>query len=53
VTDYQHKLITAICARAAECWAGGNVSLADGWFSAAVLEVGDQEFLDTDEDATR
>jgi hypothetical protein len=53
VSDYQHKLITAICARAAECWAGGNVSLAQSWFGSAVLEVGDNEYVDTDEDATR
>jgi hypothetical protein len=52
VNEWEHKLIAAICARAAECWAEGSVRLAERWFGAAVEEVGDNEYTDN-EDAAR
>ena len=51
MTPTEYTLITAICHRAAQCWAAGNVSLATQWFGAAVEELGDAEFVDIDEEA--
>jgi hypothetical protein len=52
MTPAEHALVLATCSLAAETWAAGNVRLAEQCFGAAVEEVGDQEFVDTDE-ATR
>jgi hypothetical protein len=52
ISDSHNALIRSICEHAADQWAKGSVRLAEQWFGAAVEEVGDSEFVDTDE-ATR
>jgi hypothetical protein len=47
------NLVRAMCDRAAQVWADGNEHCAMQWFAAAVAEVGDQDFVDTDDQASR
>jgi hypothetical protein len=53
MTDAEHAMIIAACFRAAECWATGNIPAADLWFGAALTELGDGDFVDSDEEASR
>jgi hypothetical protein len=53
MTSAQHCLIVATCNHAAAVWAEGDPERALRWFAAAVAELGDDVFIDADEDATR
>jgi len=50
MTDAEHGLVVAACARSAELWALGHEHPAERWFSAAIEMLGTGEFADADDE---
>jgi len=49
-SNAEHDLIVAMCTRAADAWAGGDLLAATSWFDGALNALDGRDFVDAGAD---